>query len=98
MGYIETILEPDERILQRARLHWVIYILGIALLLGGLLMTLVASNTGADTVGQIGFGLLFIAPLALLGAWITRVTTEIAVTDQRVIVKRGIDSDTRLKK
>ena len=36
-GYIETILEPDERVMHRAKIHWMIYGSAIALLLLGVI-------------------------------------------------------------
>ena len=90
MGYIETVLEQDEKVLQWGRLHWIVYSLGLILLLGGAGMILIASKMGAEQltyVGGIGFVMLFFSPFALLQAFIARRTTEIAVTNHRIIIK-----------
>jgi uncharacterized membrane protein YdbT with pleckstrin-like domain len=49
-----------------------------------------AETTGPEEVGALGILCVFVAILIWLQIWITRVTTEIAVTDRRVIVKRGL--------
>ncbi len=36
MRYIERILEPGERVMHTSRLHWVIYLPGIAVVLLGI--------------------------------------------------------------
>src|SRR5262245_37573049 len=85
MSYVETILDPDERITYRAYLHWIIYGRGVMLLIIGFLM-LFAGGAGA-TIGLI---LVLLGILDVLRAEIDRWTTEIAVTDQRVIWKCGL--------
>ena len=95
MGYIETILEPGERITYRAYLHWFIYwravvlmLIGLAALGSGMLETAQAQDrTGALLIGLI---LVFFGVLSALRAVIDRRTTEIAVTNRRVIQKRGL--------
>jgi uncharacterized membrane protein YdbT with pleckstrin-like domain len=90
MGYIETVLDKDERVLHRGRLHWFIYASGLALLVGGIGAMAVGANTEAEVLGPVGFVMIFVAPLVLVRAWIARKTTEIAVTNQRIIIKRGL--------
>jgi uncharacterized membrane protein YdbT with pleckstrin-like domain len=85
MSYVETILDPDERITYRAYLHWIIFARAAALLLFGLMLL------AAEGAGQaIGFILVLLGVLSVLSAAIDRWTTEIAVTNQRVILKRGL--------
>jgi hypothetical protein len=45
LGYIETILEPGERITYRAYLHWIIYVRPGWVMLIGVLLILYAANT-----------------------------------------------------
>ncbi len=82
MGYIESNLLPDERVVYKATLHWIIYrkcfffvFIGIALLwvkpaLGGIVILI---------------GLLFGIP-----AFIDYLTSELGVTTKRVIIKTGL--------
>ena len=95
MGYIETILEPGEQITHRAYLHWIIFARGVVLMFLGLIV--LASHLGRETTTDaqdvargIGFILIFFGFVSALKALINRWTTEIAVTNQRVILKRGL--------
>ena len=89
MGYVETILEPGERITHRAYLHWIIYVRAVLLtLIGGLMYF--AASPDADAMVIIGLILVLLGALSFLRAAIARWTTEIAVTDRRVIMKRGL--------
>jgi uncharacterized membrane protein YdbT with pleckstrin-like domain len=86
MRYIEQILQPGERLVYSTRTHWVVYLPGLALLIVALL--LMASSSGLflhllyALVGLAGAGWL-------LMKWFERFTTEIDVTDKRVIYKKG---------
>jgi len=87
LGYVETILEPGERVTHRAHLHWIIYWRAVVLTLIGGLMCFTADSNG---VAIIGFILVLLGALSLLRASIARWTTEIAVTNRRVILKHGL--------
>jgi len=91
MRYIETVLETDERVLARGRLHWI----GPAVCgftLGCLLLLLARAHEVIPVVflGAIGSLAILVTPILLIQEWIKRRTTEIAVTSQRVIIKRGL--------
>jgi len=98
LGYVETIIEPGERITHRAYLHWITYGQGVVLLLliGPLLqligmLLLNAGNEGmAAAAGLIGLLAILSGIMDLASAAITRWTTEIAVTNQRIIQKHGL--------
>jgi uncharacterized membrane protein YdbT with pleckstrin-like domain len=85
MSYVEEVLRPDEGVLQRAQLHWIIYAPPFVLLLAGVVVAFAANGSVL-----IGLLLVFLGLLAWLMRWIDRMTTEIAVTSQRVIIKRGL--------
>src|SRR3954466_12320002 len=95
MSYVETILTAGERVLHKGRLHWIIYMRALALMLGGI--SLIANAAAhprspyeGDPQGALGLTLLIFALVAWPAAWIRRRTTEIAITNHRVIVKRGL--------
>ena len=89
MGYVESVLEPGERITHRAYLHWIIYLRAVLLtLIGGLVYF--AAPPDADVMPIIGLVLVLLGALSFLRAAIARWTMEIAVTDRRVIMKRGL--------
>ena len=95
MSYIQKVLQPGETLIYRTRLHWLIY--GRAILLAAIAIACVVAGyeAGEDfhDAGFIagGFFLLLAAISAIHGA-IKRASTELAVTDHRVIFKRGIVS------
>jgi uncharacterized membrane protein YdbT with pleckstrin-like domain len=95
MGYVESVLQPGETVLYRARLHWLVY--GRALVL--LAMAIVLTASAAEESGELKQGLLIaalaalaFAVLAAIGGAIRRATHEYAVTEHRVIHKRGLIS------
>jgi uncharacterized membrane protein YdbT with pleckstrin-like domain len=95
MRYIEQVLQPGERLVHTSRIHWTIFVPGIVLLLLALALLVLAQRnaTGSDTAVlllKLGFLILAIpGAVWLLVAWFKRWTTEIDVTDRRVIYKRG---------
>lgn len=101
MSYVEQVIQPGETLVYRAPLHWVIYVPGLALaaasiaLLGFGLATDRGARGSWDDVGYLAivavgaFG-LFVAAVILIGAFIRRHTTEVAVTSRRAIYKTGL--------
>ena len=92
MSYVDAVLQPGEQVRAIGRLHWVIFLRAIALSLVGLVVLALAQEReprireAADVAGWI---VLAIALLAFLQAWARRSITELAVTNRRVIYKRG---------
>ena len=93
MGYIDRVLRPDEEVLAIGRMHWIIYLRGAMLLVIALALLFAAGNFAsfaslAATAGGWLVGLFAVYDLAAsaIEAW----TTEIAVTNRRVIHKRGL--------
>jgi len=95
MGYVEKVLLPGERLIYTTGLHWLVYGSAIFLILvAGLLALFSIANASLSSYMEAGLALA--ALFALLGvvsfiaAAIRRASTELAVTDQRVILKRGV--------
>jgi uncharacterized membrane protein YdbT with pleckstrin-like domain len=94
MKYVEQVLQPDEKVIYATSLHWLVYLRAILLLLvagASLIVSGMFPEPGvklALTIVAALFGL--IALISGLGAFIRRSTTELAVTDRRVIYKTGI--------
>lgn len=82
MGYIEQNLMAGEKVIYRAKIHWIVFLWPAIFLLVALV---VFANFGA------AFGGIFIllAALAGLSSFITYTTSEFGVTDKRVLVKVG---------
>ena len=87
MSYLDQVLQPGEKILYRTTVSWTLFIPGIALLILAIIAysALPAGLWASAALIIIGLPALFL----LVRAWFTRWTTEIAVTNSRVILKRG---------
>jgi uncharacterized membrane protein YdbT with pleckstrin-like domain len=95
MRYVRRVLQPGETIVYSTKLHWLIYVnailLGIVciILIGAAIATNDNQNLSlALVIAAILFALLALA--TALRAFIRRATTELAVTDHRVIYKSGL--------
>ena len=92
MKYVEQVLQPGEKVTYATSLHWLVYsraILLAILALGFLVASAALPEQGlALRVGAALVGLL--ALVSGVSAVIRRTTTELAVTDRRVIYKTGI--------
>jgi len=94
MKYVEQVLQPGETLIYATSLHWLIYLRAAALFILAMLC-LIASWQFTQAVItaalQIIAGIFLLLALAsALRALVQRVTTELAVTDRRVIYKTGI--------
>jgi len=90
MSYVASVLQPGERIVRLGHLHWIVYQYAILFAVLAALCAVWASTSGMGVVmlfAAMGFGVLAVAAFGL--AWFERWITEIAVTDRRIIYKRG---------
>ena len=95
MPYVRRVLQPGETVVYDTKLHWVIYIRAILLLV--VCVILVAASVATSDNQNLSLALeiaaAIFALLALsagLRAFVRRATTELAVTDHRVIYKTGL--------
>jgi uncharacterized membrane protein YdbT with pleckstrin-like domain len=91
MSYVRSVLQPGEKIIMIGRLSWIVYHRAIFLLVVGIILIVLARIFWGETVVILITAALFGA-LTIVSAfqgWFVRWTTEIAVTDRRVIYKRG---------
>lgn len=92
MPYLDRVIQPGENVLYQTCIHWVIFVPGVFLTIAGFLwlaFALTQSNTILDTGGFIATAIV-IGLIAIISSWIKRTTTEIAITDRRVIYKTGL--------
>ena len=91
MSYVKSVLQPGEKVLMEGHLHWIAYWHAMLfLVLGTGLVWLEYQFRINDIVIGITaatFGVLFL--VAFLRTWFVRWITEIAITDRRIIYKRG---------
>jgi len=98
MGYVESTLLPGETIVYRTRLHWTV-LLGHLLI--GVLFIALAIVAAVAAVAEIdltrrpmlslaAFVLVAFAVIVFIAGAVRRNATEIAVTNRRVLIKKGI--------
>lgn len=95
MGYIDKNLMDGEEVLYKAKIHWFIYLSPLFwLLIGIFLISVDADATDTSDIAAyfvlVGIVLIVLAIAKLIGAWITRSTTELGITTKRVIAKFGL--------
>jgi uncharacterized membrane protein YdbT with pleckstrin-like domain len=93
MNYVRRVLQPGETVVHVTRLHSVIFLPAILWFATAIVLLIVAMTFTGDL--RIG-GEALAAFAAIFGLWsgvpalIRRMTTELAVTDRRVIYKSGV--------
>lgn len=89
MGYLEQSLGPNETFIYKARFHWLYYAAG------WLALILLVASIGWIVISAVGWievallGACAIGLILLLRNMLPIWTTEIGVTNHRLIVKRG---------
>jgi uncharacterized membrane protein YdbT with pleckstrin-like domain len=94
MGYVETVLQPDETLRFRTNYHWIALVPGSALLVLAIISYWWAGrpNTWYGLWMALAVLLVAGAVILLLRAGYRHFITEIAITDRRVIYKTGLMS------
>ena len=91
MGYAEKVLQPEEHVIHRSHVHWLIYFPGLLWVsAAAVLLAAEAVFQLLDWVNYVAAVLAIIGILHLLGAAMRRASTEIAVTNKRLIYKVGL--------
>ena len=92
MSYVKRVLQPGETVRHVSRLHWIVSLPGILLLLAAIVLFILygkAQGNLALILAALAAILAVFGLLSLLSGWFRRWTTEMAVTDRRIIFKRG---------
>lgn len=91
MSYVRRIIQPGEQIVTIGHLHWIIHL--NAILLAILALAVFVFGFWKDDYKffcVIGAGILAVIALAFfIPGWFRKTTTEIAVTNKRIIYKVG---------
>lgn len=95
MRYVRRVLQPGETIVHATRLHWIVYLRALQLLIICICLAAAALYTADNQ--NLSLGLWIAAAIfALLTAssafpaFVRRITTELAITDRRIIYKTGL--------
>ena len=84
MSYIDETLLPDEHVVYRTRLHWIIFARAVLVLIAG-----AAVLIAFYAVPLVGAAVLAVGVVMLIPPFIAFQTTELGVTNKRMIVKVG---------
>jgi uncharacterized membrane protein YdbT with pleckstrin-like domain len=91
MSYAKSVLQPGETIVAMGRLHWIGFWPAILFLVCGIALASWLYARGVHNLwialAAVTFGGLFL--VFFLRAWIDRWITELAITNHRIIYKRG---------
>lgn len=102
-SYVNKVLLPDEKIIYAASLHWVIYLQGLIFTIAGGVLSFYAYYIAAMFFGENSHGagrfisgIAFVIVIAgvslLLGAYLRQTSTELVLTNRRIIAKYGVIS------
>jgi hypothetical protein len=90
MRYVERILQPGEQIRHISSIHWVVYWAGVGVtLLAAVAYWLSETRPLTRLWLYTACALALVAVVLLVQEWFTWWVTEIAVTNRRVIYKKG---------
>jgi uncharacterized membrane protein YdbT with pleckstrin-like domain len=94
MKYVRRVLQPDETIVYTSRLHWLIYLPAFFVLLVALGFLVVSAKVQPGEFEYVLKGVAAVmsalAVVSWLRALVRQLTTELAVTDRRIIYKTGL--------
>lgn len=89
MSYISQVLEDGEELIHQAKVHWIVYLNSVvyALISGTSIWFGLKPDMQLVFLLAFAFGIAAVTSLVL--AFLTRISTELAVTDRRIISKEG---------
>jgi uncharacterized membrane protein YdbT with pleckstrin-like domain len=94
MKYVQRVLQPGESVVYLTSLHWLVYSRAAVLALLAAACLIASGQVNGQAIGlaleMAGGVLALLAALSALRAVSMRATTELAITDRRVIYKTGI--------
>lgn len=92
MSYVAKVLNPGERIIAIGTMHWIIYTRAALFAIAGIIVLAFGNGLGPDAgvyIAAAGLVIIAFSLLMAFGSWFEAWTTEIAVTNRRVIQKKG---------
>ncbi len=101
MSYIEQNLVPDEMVLYKARLHWIVLVrpLIVGAIIGTMGLAFIVGGYEASGKDRSYGGMIFLGSLLVVGAAVSigvglirKNSTEVAVSNRRVLIKTGFIS------
>jgi uncharacterized membrane protein YdbT with pleckstrin-like domain len=90
MSYVKGVLQPGEQVRHISSIHWIVFWPGIAVALLAVAAYWFGESRYLPKAWQYtAYALALVAVVLLVKEWYQRWITEIAVTNRRVIYKRG---------
>lgn len=91
MSYVDQNLMPNEQVIYRAQIHWAMFLAPTLVMLIGLVFFgfLIVSRIVSGVFLLVAIFPFLIGLINFIGAIVTYLTTEFALTDKRVIAKTG---------
>jgi uncharacterized membrane protein YdbT with pleckstrin-like domain len=91
MSYVERVLQPGEQVRHISSIHWIVYWPGVAVALLAVAAFWFSEKRLLTGVWlYTGYALVLGAVVLLVQEWFQSWITEIAVTNRRVIYKKGL--------
>lgn len=91
MGYVENNLMKDEKVIYKAKVHWMVFLWPVITALIGIWLIVLGVTNNDETIGVWGTLIFVFLPLPMgLSALVYSLTTEFAVTNKRIIAKTGL--------
>jgi len=91
MSYVERVLQPGEQVRHISSIHWIVYWPGVAVALLAVAAYWHGETRWLPTAWRyIAYGRALVAVVFLAREWYQWWITEIAVTNRRIIYKKGL--------
>jgi uncharacterized membrane protein YdbT with pleckstrin-like domain len=91
MSYVQSVLQPGERVRHISSIHWIVYWPGVVIALLAVIAYWLSDTRYLPGLWRYtAYALALVAVVLLTQQWFQWWVTEIAVTDRRVIYKKGL--------
>ncbi|MBX9842509.1 MAG: PH domain-containing protein [Xanthobacteraceae bacterium] len=91
MSYVQRVLQPGEQVRHTSEIHWILYWPGVVVaVLAVIVLWLSETMRFTGLWRYAGYALALVAVALLVQQWFQWWITEIAVTNRRVIHKKGL--------
>ena len=91
MSYVQSVLQPGERVRHISSIHWIVYWPGVVIALLAVVAYWLSDTRFLPGIWRYAsYALALVAVVLLIQQWFQWWVTEIAVTDRRVIYKKGL--------
>ena len=91
MSYVQRVLQPGEQVRQVSSIHWIGYWSGVAVVALSVVAYWLSETRLLPGIWRYtAYALALVAVVLLIQQWLRWWVTEIAVTDRRIIYKKGL--------